>query len=229
MPDRRRFLLGLALLALAPRAGAAALDGISQGEALQALRESLEKGGVAALARLGGKDGFFADPQVKIGLPKNFAKAERFLRSLGHGKQVDALVLAMNRAAETAVPQAGPLVQEAVKRLEVADAKAVLSGGDAAATLYFRKSSEADLKARLLPLVQRVSESSDLARAYAAMSAVLVRLAGLKSELLTVEKYVSSKAADGIYVRLAEEERALRAHPERYAGGVLGKVFQHLQ
>lgn len=223
--DRRRFLFGMPLLALAPWVRAGGLDAITGNEATQALRESLEKGARAALAKLAKQNGYFANPKVKIGLPKNFAKAERILRGLGQGKKVDDLVLSMNRAAEAAAPQAQELVVEAAKKMTVQDAKTILSGGDDAATQYFRKTTETQLREKLMPVVKSVTDKSGLARSYNVMSAKLVSLAGIKSELSTVEKYVNEKALDGIYALIAEEERAIRSNPGEYAGSLLGKVF----
>ena len=228
-PDRRRFLFGISLLTLAPWARAGGLDAITGTEATQALRDSLEKGARAALAKLGKENGYFANPEVKIGLPKNFAKADRILRSLGQGKKVDALVLSMNRAAEAAAPQAQELVVDAVKKMTVRDAKGILTGGDDAATQYFRSTTEAQLREKLMPAIRSVTEKSGLARSYNAMSAKLVSLAGIKSELSTVEKYVNEKALDGIYTLIAEEERAIRTNPGQYAGSLLGKVFGMLK
>ncbi len=224
-PNRRHFLLGAALLALSPWASAGALDAITGKEAVQALRESLETGARAAIARLGKENGYFANPKVRIGLPKNFAKADRILRGLGQGKKVDDLILAMNRAAEAAAPQARELVVDAVKKMTVEDAKAILAGGDDAATTYFRKATEAQLAEKLLPVVRSVTDKSDLARSYNALSGKLMKLGGIQSELSTVENYVTEKALDGIYVLIADEERALRANPAQYAGSLLGKVF----
>lgn len=224
-PNRRRFLLGVVFLALSPLASAGALDAISGKEAAQALRESLETGARAALAKLGRENGYFANPKVRIGLPKNFAKADRILRGLGQGKKVDDLVLAMNRAAEAAAPLAQELVVDAVKKMTVEDAKTILSGGDDAATAYFRKATQAQLAEKLLPVVKSVTEKSDLARAYNVLSGKLVQLAGIKSDLVTVESYVNEKALDGIYLLIAAEERALRANPGQYAGSLPGKVF----
>jgi hypothetical protein len=226
---RRRLILGLVVLALAPWGRAGGLESITGKEAAQALRESLDKGARAALVRLGREDGYFANPKVKIGLPKNFAKGERILRSLGQGKKVDDLVLAMNRAAEASAPLAQDLVLDAVKKMTLDDAKAILTGGDDAATTYFRKATETQLSERLLPVVKSVTEGSDLARSYNAVSEKLVRFAGIKSELSTVETYVNKKALDGIYALIAEEERAIRADPVRVAGGLVGKVFQLLK
>ncbi len=224
-PSRRHFLLGAALLALSPWASAGALDAITGKEAVQALRESLEAGARTALSKLGKENGYFANPKVKIGLPKNFAKADRILRGLGQGKKVDDLVLAMNRAAEAAAPQAQELVVDAVKKMTVEDAKTILTGGDDAATAYFRKATETQLAEKLLPVVKSVTDKSDLARSYNALSGKLMKLGGIKSELSTVENYVNEKALDGIYALIADEERALRANPAQYTGSLLGKVF----
>jgi hypothetical protein len=222
---RRRFLQGLFLLAIAPRAAAGSLESITGPEATQAVRDTLERGARSALAKLGKEDGYFANPQVRIGLPRNFRKADRILRELGQGKKVDDLVLAMNRAAEAAAPQAQELVVDAVKKMTVEDAKSILAGGDSAATDYFRKATEAQLAEKLLPVIKSVTERSNLARAYDAIAAKLVQLAGINSELSTVENYVNEKALKGIYVLIGEEERSIRSDPARYAGSVLGKVF----
>jgi len=226
---RRRFLQALAALSWAGLAHAQTsandlLGAISGPEAAQALRDSLEQGARNAIASLGKENGYFADPKRKIGLPKNFAKAERILRSLGHGKKVDDLVLAMNRAAETAAPQAQELVLDAVHKMTVNDAKAILTGGDSAATDYFRKSTESQLAETLMPVVKSVTETSDLARSYNALAGTLAKY-GINSEQASVEKYVNKKTLDGIYSRIGEEERSLRANPTQYAGSLLGKVF----
>ena len=230
---RRRFLQVFALLPWVGLASTQAhaqtsakdlLSAISGPEAVQALRESLEQGARNAIAKLGKEDGYFADPKLKIGLPKNFAKAERILRSLGHGQKVDDLVLAMNRAAETAAPKAQDLVLDAVQKMTVNDAKSILTGGDNAATDYFRKTTERQLAAELMPVVKSATEKSDFARSYNELAGTLAQF-GIKSEQGTVESYVNKKALDGIYSCIGEEERNLRNNPTQYAGSLLGKVF----
>ena len=228
-PYRRQLVQALVLLPWAgwARAEIGASDllaAISGPEATQALRDSLERGARNAIASLGRENGYFNDPRLKIGLPKNFAKAERFLRGMGYGKKVDDLVLAMNRAAETAAPKAKDLVIESIRSMSVDDAKSILTGGDNAATEYFRRTTEGQLAEALMPVVKSVTEKSDLARAYNSLAGTLSRF-GVKSDQSSVEKYVNKKALDGIYTRIGEEERSLRANPTQYAGSLLGKVF----
>ena len=228
-PYRRQLVQALVLLPWAgwARAEIGASDllaAISGPEATQALRDSLDRGARNAIASLGRENGYFNDPRLKIGLPKNFAKAERFLRGMGYGKKVDDLVLAMNRAAETAAPKAKDLVIESIRSMSVDDAKSILTGGDNAATEYFRRTTEGQLAEALMPVVKSVTEKSDLARAYNSLAGTLSRF-GVKSDQSSVEKYVNKKALDGIYTRIGEEERSLRANPTQYAGSLLGKVF----
>ena len=228
-PYRRQLVQALVLLPWAgwARAEIGASDllaAISGPEATQALRDSLDRGARNAIASLGRENGYFNDPRLKIGLPKNFAKAERFLRGMGYGKKVDDLVLAMNRAAETAAPKAKDLVIESIRSMSVDDAKTILTGGDNAATEYFRRTTEGQLAEALMPVVKSVTEKSDLARAYNSLAGTLSRF-GVKSDQSSVEKYVNKKALDGIYTRIGEEERSLRANPTQYAGSLLGKVF----
>jgi hypothetical protein len=225
---RRRFVLALASLACAPLARAGDWSAITDAEAGLALRDSLSLGARAAIAKLGQEDGYFENPKVKIGLPRNFAKAEVILRGLGLGKQVDDLVLASNRAAEAAVPKLREAMLQALHKMSVADAKAILSRGDGAATAWFRKNTEAHLAATLAPMVRNVAEQSDLVRSYKALSDKLVMLAGIKSDISTVEDYVDRKALDGLYTLIAEEEHSIRTRPLDYAGSVIGMVFGSL-
>jgi hypothetical protein len=222
---RRTFLAGLAILSLAPWAQAGALDGISLAEAEQALRESLAQGAQAALAKLGSENGYYANPQVKIEVPKKFRKADAILRNLGEGKRVDDLVLAMNRAAEMAVPKVEKMVAEGIRTMNVEDAKAVLSGGGQSITEHFRKATQAQFSTELLPIIKGEAEASGLTRAYHELATKLVQLAGIQSEQAMVEGYVAKRALEGLYLLMGAEERALRANPNQYAGGLIGKVF----
>lgn len=220
--SRRRFLFFLSALAAAPLA-AAATAGVDS-EVLESWRSRLARSAQAAIARLGRLNGYFADAQHKIGLPKNFTKAERFLRLFGKGQQVDDLVLAMNRTAEAAVAQLGEVVSEAVRTLRVANADVLLSVSDDAAITWFREQTQAWLGEKMAPIIHRLAEPCDLARAYAALSSTLVSLAGIKSDLATVENYVNRKALDGFYGLLAAEVRARRAPAMHAASVVTGKA-----
>lgn len=226
---RRQFLTALAALVSAPLARAGGWSSITSGEATQALRESLGRGVRVAIAKLGQENGFFGNPRVKIGLHKNLAKADGLMRRLGMGKKLDELVLASNRAAEAAVTQAQGVVLEALEKMSVVDAKAILAGGEGAATAWFRRNTEAHLSDKLLPIVQGVAGRTDLVRAYQELASKLEALTGSKSDIDAVEIYITRKALDGLYMLIADEERAIRTQPLNYTGSLLGKVFSAIE
>ena len=75
-------------------------------------------------------------------------RAERLARNMGFGNEVENLVVAMNRAAEAAVPEARKLLIDAARQMTVKDAKAIIRGGNTAGTAYFRRTSHKQLHAR---------------------------------------------------------------------------------
>lgn len=67
------------------------------------LKAAITRGSEFAVAELGTNDGFFGNERVRIGLPESLHKVESAARKLGFGAQADALIEAMNHAAEAAV------------------------------------------------------------------------------------------------------------------------------
>jgi hypothetical protein len=149
-------LIAAAVLLLAPLTETAAgLADISNRDAIAGLQEALVKGSHAAVERLGVENGFLGNERVKVPLPDSFKRAERVMRSVGLGRHADELVLRMNRAAEAAVPEARTLLVDAVKGMSVQDAKGILTGGDDAATQYFKRTTSAPLAQKFLPIVKK--------------------------------------------------------------------------
>jgi hypothetical protein len=203
----------------------AQLDRITQTEAVSGLKAALEKGSHAAVAALGKKDGFFANPRVKIPLPDSLQRTENAMRRVGLGKYADELILTMNRAAEAAVPQARQLLVDSVKKMTVKDAKGILTGGDTAATEYFRRTTSDQMRSRFRPIVEKSTAKVQLARKYNEYAAQGAALGLVKKEHADLDGYVTQKALDGLYFMLGEEEKKIRKDPARAASSIVRKVF----
>jgi hypothetical protein len=155
----RRILVFLALW-MAGHAAAAGIADLSNADAVSGLRGALNEGSLAAVAKLGVENGFFGNPKVRIPLPPSLQRVEGAMRAFGMRRQADELVLTMNRAAEAAVPEAKQLLVDAVKKMSVQDAKGILTGGDTAATEYFKRTTQKDQSARRpVPHDRRAGES----------------------------------------------------------------------
>jgi hypothetical protein len=226
----RRLVLGLcAGLWLATGAHALSLADLSDRDAGGGLKEALTQGAGKAVALLGKSDGFLGNPKVKIPLPESLQQVEGLMRGLGMGKQADELITAMNRAAEAAVPQAKALLVDAVKQMSVEDAKAILSGGDDSATQYFRRKTAAPLGEKFLPIVKQAIGKVKLAETYEKFAKKGAKFGLVKEKDVHLENYVTTKALDGLYLMIAEEEKAIRENPVGAAGNLAKKVFGALK
>src|ERR1700716_751276 len=198
---------------------------LSNADAAAGLKKALDQGVNVAVGKLGVTDGFLKNPQVKIDLPPKFAKAESMMRMLGAGDQLDQLVTSMNRAAEAAVPESKILLKQALKQMSVEDAKRILTGGDDAATQYFRQATYAPLKAKFSPIISRETAKVKLGETYDGVAKKAVALGVLKPEDASLQSYVTDKTLDGLFQMMAQEERTIRKDPMGQASSLLKKVF----
>jgi len=229
--QRRKFTSAasavVGLTAFAPLSRA--MSGISEGDAALGIRTALERGAVAAVGLLGKTDGFLGNPKVRIELPGFLHDAQRFLRAAGQQRRIDELITAMNRAAEAAVPEAKALLVNAVKTMSVEDGRQIITGGDDSATRFFAQKTREPLEVKFLPIVTRATQKVSLADKYNAVAGRAASLGLLKKDDANVQQYVTSRALDGLYLMIGEEERKIRKDPIGTGSAILKKVFGALR
>lgn len=229
--DRRQFnALArslVVLLAVLPPQQSHALDlaDLSNADASKGLKTALEKGALAAVAQLGSKDGFLGNPKVRIPLPGYLNDAAHLLRTLGQGDKLDALELAMNRAAESAVPQSRALLLKAVQSMSVTDAKGILAGGNTAVTDFFASKTRGDLSQLLLPMVTQATAKVGMAEKYNEVAGKASAFGLVKKEDANLQQYVTDKTLDALFHMVSEEEVKIRGNPLGYGSAILAKVF----
>ena len=221
---RRQFSAGFFLAAGWgwPSAQAA---GVSESDAASGIRAALERGAIAAVGALGRTDGFFGNPKVRIPLPGVLNDAARILKATGQQKRVDELVLAMNRAAEAAMPLARTLLVSTAKSISVDDAVKIVRGGDHSVTDYFAGKTRQPLTVQFLPIITQATEKVALADKFNAVAGQAAKLGLLKGDDANIQRYVTAKSLDGLYLMIAEEERNIRRDPVGTGSAILRKVF----
>jgi hypothetical protein len=225
-------------LGLKKPASVPSISGLSEDQITSGLKEALANGVQQAVTNLGRSDGFLKDANVRIPMPENLRKVEKGLRAVGQTKLADDFVTTLNRAAEQAVPEAAGVLGDSVRQMTVADAKAILTGTNTAATAYFRRTSETNLTARFLPIVKKATEQTGVTAAYKQMIAKadvggltgLGSLGGLslKKESLDLDAYVTRKALDGLFLKISEQEVLIRENPAARTTALLQQVFGSL-
>ena len=221
--------LGLLILATWRHAHALSLGDLSNAEASSGLKTALEKGALMAVALLGKPDGFLGNPKVRIPLPGYLEDASKLLKTLGQGKRIDELTTSINRAAEAAVPMGKDLLVNAVRGMNVNDAKNILTGGDTSVTAFFADKTRAPLGVRFLPVVNRATEKVGLANQYNEFAGKAASFGLVRKEDANIQQYVTGKTLDGLYLMIGEEERKIRQNPAGTGSAILQKVFGALK
>ncbi|WP_298070373.1 DUF4197 domain-containing protein [Oleiagrimonas sp.] len=208
---------------------------LSGGDVVAGLKQALAKGTTHAIDTLGRHNGFWNNPAVRIPLPGRLKQVAQLARQLGQGAKVDAFQLSLNRAAEKAVPQVADLFGQAIRKMTLQDARGILSGGDHAATDYFRRVEGPALAARIQPIVARATNSVGVTRHYKALvsdsrggtlgSALSLLGQSSKHNDLDLDTYVTHEALNGLFKTIGDEEKAIREHPAARTTALLKKVF----
>lgn len=231
--QRRQFnhaglVLGLCAAAAVSEAQAQG-NGLSIADAQGGIKAALSAGAQAAMGQLGKTGGFMQNPKVRIPLPGLLADAAPLLKAMGQGKRLDALELAMNQAAEQAIPLAADLLKQAIAQLSVSDAQKILTGGETSVTDFFANKTRQPLTEQFLPTVKKTTDGVQLADKYEALAGKAAQMGLMKQQDADLPAYVTSKTLDGLYAVIAEEERKLRQNPAQAGSTLLKKVFGSLR
>jgi hypothetical protein len=202
---------------------------LTQEEIVAGLRAALDKGVGHAVKDLGREGGFFQNVQVRIPTPESLQPIERTLRNLGQGPLVDEFQRTMNRAAEQAVPEAVDVLVASIRQMTFADAEPILRGHETAATDFFRRTSYTNLHQRFLPIVQDATAKTGVTSAYKRMTghpaAAIISQTVLGQQPVELDAYVTSRALDGLFLKIAEQEKLIRENPVERTTEILRKVF----
>jgi hypothetical protein len=207
---------------------ALSLSDVSQKDASGGLKDALTQGAQLAVKQLGTPGGFSNNPEVKIELPGKLAKVASKMKAFGMGAQVEQLETSMNKAAETAVTQAQPILVDAVKKMSVEDAKGILSGGNDSATQYLNKTSREQIRAKFLPIVKQATDQVGLAKQYNAFAGQAATLGVVDAKSANIESYVTEQALNALFEMIGKQEETIRQNPAAAATSLAKKVFGSL-
>jgi hypothetical protein len=216
----------------ASKSAAPADSGLAQfstHDQIESLRQALTQGAETSVSKLARKDGYLGNDKVRIPLPDSLQKADKAMHRLGMGKYSDELITSMNRAAEAAVPEARTLFVGAIKKMTVSDAKGILTGGDDAATKYFRKNTETALAGKFKPIVGKAMKKVKLAEKYDQFAGKGAKFGLVDKRDARLDDYITRKAMDGLFLMMAEQEKAIRANPLQATGNLAKKIFSAIK
>jgi len=190
------------------------------------LKEALSVGAKNGVTNVSRVDGYFGNPLIKVPMPENIQKTEKMLRKVGLNKEVDAFILSMNRAAEKAAPQALRFFTDAVKEMTITDAVGILRGNDTAATEFLKSKTYNRIYGAFKPVVSSAMNDVGVTHSFKQMMDKARTIPLLKKEAVDLDHYVTSKALDGLFVVVGQEEKKIRKNPAARVTELLRTVFK---
>lgn len=233
------FLVSAACLASSPAQAQSFLDkarkalggggttssGLGESEIISGLKEALRVGADRVVTQLGTTDGFNANPDIHIPLPPTLQKVQSTLKTVGLSGMADDLELRLNRAAETAAPEARQLFWNAVSTMSIDDAQKIYNGPDDAATNYFQGRMTPELREKFTPVVNDSLKEVGAIQSYDAMIGKYKSLPFVPDVTADLSDHVVTEALGGLFLLLGREEKAIRENPAARTTEILKTVF----
>lgn len=213
---------------------------LTEEDVANGLKEALRVGTDSASARLGATNGYYGDELVKIMLPKEAnIIVDNVSKIPGGDKMINDVIKSINRAAEDAAKEAGPVFWGAVKKMTIQDAFTILNGETDAATQYLKNTTYQELFNLYNPKIQ-TSLDKEIAAGISTNESwetltskwnkiagnPLGQMAGLNTVNVDLDHYLTEKALDGLFIKIADEEKNIRQDPAARVTDILEKVFK---
>jgi hypothetical protein len=213
---------------------------LSETEIANGLKEALKIGTDSANSRLAAKDGYFGDELIKILLPPEANIIVNNANKIPGGqKLINDVILGINRTAEDAAKDAGPIFAKAITEMTIRDAANILQGTDSAATVYFKSKTyeqlynlynpkiNQSLEKDLMPGISTQKTWNTLTSNYNTVASSFVgKMANLTPVELKLDSYLTHKALDGLFIKIADEEKKIRTNPKARVTDLLKRVFK---
>lgn len=208
-----------------PKPSTGSTSNLSNEDIVKGLKEALNVGVKNSTARASVVDGYFKNPLIFIPFPKDAQKVEKKLRELGFGKKVDEFTQTLNRAAEEAAKEASPIFLDAVKGMTIQDGVTILRGDNTAATRYLQSKTSAQLTQKFTPVVKNALDKTSATRYWSDLVTIYNKVPGVQKVNPNLTEYATTKAIDGLFFLVGDEETKIRKDPAARITEILKKVF----
>ena len=208
-------------------------------EIIAGLKQALAVGTDSTVKRVSKTDGYFRDELIRILLPP---EAEIITKNLsripGGEKLVNDVVLRINRAAEDAAKEAAPIFIGSITGMTISDGLGILKGGDYAATQYLQRTTsdqlfnlyqpkiKSSIDKKLIGNISTTESWNTLTGEWNKIANSMVgQVAGFTPVNVQLDQYLTQNALDGLFLKIAEEEKKIRTDPLARVTDLLRRVF----
>ncbi len=198
---------------------------LTTADVAEGLRQALINGITNGSGMASQLDGYFKNPKIKIPFPPDVQKVEDKLRQLGLGSEVDKFVLTLNRGAEDAAKESKDIFISAIRQMTIEDAWGILRGADNAATEYLKRTTSAQLRQKFQPVIANSLNKVNATKYYGEIVNNYNKIPLVQKVNPDLNDYATTKAMDGLFLLIADEEKKIRVDPIARTTEILKKVF----
>lgn len=205
--------------------GAIGAGGLTNAQIVSGLKDALTQGTNKSTGAASKLDGFNKNPKIRIPFPPAVQNVKDWAIKFGMQSQVDKFEETLNRAAEEASKDAAPIFVDAIKTMTVSDGLTILKGSDTAATHYLRDKCTANLNTKFKPTVHNATEKVQLTKYWTPITTAWNKIPGHSPVNPDLDQYVTSRAIDGLFKLIGDEETNIRVNPVARATDAMKQVF----
>lgn len=202
--------------------------GLTSEDIVKGLKEALVVGATNSALSTSKSDGFNLNALIRIPFPPEAIKVKKTVEKIGLSNLVKDFEKSLNRAAEEASKKALPIFKNAVMSMTISDGVKILRGADNAATEYLRSKTQAALIAEFTPVVKKAVEAVEVTKYWNPVASAYnntTLFTGEKAVNPDLDKYITRKTLDGLFILIAKEEMKIRKDPVARVTDILKKVF----
>ena len=215
---------------------------LTEAEVVSGLKSALSVGTDSAVSFLAVENGYYGNDLYKILLPEEANVIIDNISKIPGGQSlVNDVIKGINRAAEDAAKDAGPIFVTAITDMTITEGWDILNGDTHAATTYLQSKTNSGLFNLYNPKIE-TSLDKDLGLGFSANSAwntltsnwntvansIVGQIAGYEPVNTDLDSYLTQKALDGMYLKISKEEEQIRLDPMARVNDILQKVFGSL-
>jgi Protein of unknown function (DUF4197) len=189
------------------------------------LKEALRNGVRSGVNTLSQQDGYFKSI-YKILLPEDVRKVTSRLQNVpGFSNLENELLEKINRGAENAAKEAGPIFVNAITSMTFQDAVNILMGADNAATDYLNRTTNQQLYEKFNPVIVNALDQIGANELWRKAADAYNKIPLIKKIDNDLDDYVTKQALTGLFAKVEEEEKNIRRNKLARSSELLKKVF----
>ena len=144
---------------------------------------------------------------------------------MGLKKQVDSVVLSINRAAEDAATSAKPIFINAIKNMPITDAISIVKDKQASGTNYLRINTKDSIIIAFRPIIQNSLNKVNATKYWTAVVKTYNQIPFVEKINPELDEYVTEKAIEGLFFMIEREEILIKQNIQDRTSDLLKKVF----